>query len=216
MDTGTSTRGVRHKDLSDHVARVVVKVDPADRVGRLGAFFHDIGKPSTFQSVGGEATFDFHEAVGARITADVLGRLGYDDELAARVVRLVEMSGRFKTSDEWSDAAVRRFVADAGDVLESLLAFCTVDVTSKHRHNHRAQAAQVGRLRARICEVAAADRRAAERPDLDGNRIMEVLGVGPGPIVGRAYRMLLDHKRAHGPLDEAEAVALLVDWHTRQ
>lgn len=212
----------RHKDVLAHSVEVAAKTPPRWRV-RMAALLHDVGKPATRRVRGREVSFRGHEAAGARIVERRLGELGYPGEDVAAVARIVAMSGRFKEYGDpdadggWTDSAVRRYARDAGDALDDLLALCEVDVTSRHRWKHQRQRAQVAALRRRIGEVAEADRRAAERPDLDGRQIMRLLDVPPGPLVGEARAMLLEERRRRGaPLGEDEAARLLAAWARRR
>lgn len=173
----------RHKDNLWHTAKVVSKC-PHKLTVRLAAFFHDIGKPPTRRFEGGKVTFYQHEAVGARMTRDIMSRLGYDKKLISDVSKIVEMSGRVRGAEDWSDAAVRRFVSEAGDVLDDLLVFCYNDTTSKYERTRRVVQNQVNFLRSRIREVAELDRERAKRPPVNGHQVMERYGLGPGKEIG--------------------------------
>lgn len=198
----------RHKDVLAHSIAVTAKV-PTRLPIRLAALLHDIGKPDTRRFDGGEVTFQGHEAHGANIARTRLTKLGYDRQLVEYVCTIIDMSGRFKDCDDgdgWSDSAVRRYVRDAGDALEDLLVFSQLDCTSKHRWKHDRQVRQIGWLRNRIAQVAEADRKAAERPDIDGRQLMDRFGLQPGPAVGKVLNVLLAAKRDAGrPLTEQEA-----------
>jgi len=203
LDLGTA--GGRHKDLLDHSLKVAAKTPVRLRI-RLAALLHDVGKPDTRHIDGRQVTFVGHEARGATIVRARLPKLGYPQTLVDQVATLVAMSGRFKSSEAFTDSAVRRFVRDAGEVVDDLLTLGRVDVTSKHQHKHDAQAAQVDQLAERIGQVAAADAAAAERPDLDGRQLMDRYGLEPGPKLGRILAELLAAKRTAGrPLTDVEA-----------
>lgn len=202
----------RHKDVLTHTIAVVAKT-PVDARVRLGALFHDIGKPQTRAYVDGAVTFHHHEAVGAKMTRKRMRALGYDEDLVRDVVELVRLSGRFKGYAEgWSDAAVRRYARDAGPLLGALNELVRCDCTTRNRAKAERLQEQVDDLEARIAELAAEDRRNAERPAIDGTRVMQLLGIGPGPVVGEAVRFLLELKRAGDAVDEAAAELALKEW----
>lgn len=206
----------RHKDVLSHTIAVVAKTSPDLRV-RLGALFHDIGKPRTRAYVDGQVTFHHHEAVGAKMTRKRLRALGYEPELVADVTELVRLSGRFKGySDGWTDAAVRRYARDAGPLLGALNELVRCDCTTRNRAKADRLQEQVDELELRIAELAALERREAERPAIDGSRVMELLGIGPGPLVGQAVRHLLELKRSGEATDNASAEAALREWWARR
>jgi poly(A) polymerase len=200
----------RHKDMYAHTLAVVDRC-PRRLVPRLAAVFHDVGKPPTKRvAADGTVTFHDHETVGAAMTARALTRAGFDADLADRVARIVALSGRAGGYEPgWSDAAVRRLRRDAGDVWDDLCAFVAVDCTSKHLDRRRRARERIVALRARAETVAAADKDAARRPPLHGEQIMAVLGCGPGPLVGAAWRWLRD---THPGVDPDDAVAALRTW----
>ena len=173
----------RHKDNLWHTAKVVAKCPPVLRV-RVAAFFHDIGKPPTRKFEDGKVTFYNHEAVGARMTRKIMKRLGYDEEFANEVALIVEMSGRVRGAETWSDSAVRRFASDAGPVLDDLLTFCYNDVTSRHAKNVQKVQDQVNILRGRIDAVRRLDEERARRPPINGHQVMERFNLESGPQLG--------------------------------
>ena len=202
----------RHKDVLAHSIAVTAKTDPRLEV-RLGAMFHDIGKPRTRRIEDGEVTFHHHEAVGARITRQRLAALGYEEPIVDDVSRLVELSGRFKGySEGWSDSAVRRYARDAGHLLGDLNHLIRCDCTTRDPRKVQALHRKIDELEERIADLAREDARRAERPDLDGARVMTHLGIEPGPAVGEALRFLLEEKRRDGPLGEEEALRRLDRW----
>ncbi|MEZ5232110.1 MAG: HDIG domain-containing protein [Acidimicrobiales bacterium] len=202
----------RHKDVLSHTIAVVAKTPPELRV-RLAALFHDIGKPLTRAYVDGNVIFHHHEAVGAKLTRKRLRALGYDEELVRDVTELVRLSGRFKGyADGWSDAAVRRYARDAGHLLADLNELVRCDCTTRNRAKAERLQEQVDDLERRIAELAAEERRKAERPAIDGTRVMELLGIPPGPLVGEAVRHLLELKRAGEATDDAVAELALKEW----
>jgi poly(A) polymerase len=202
----------RHKDVLTHTIAVVAKTSP-DLVVRLGALFHDIAKPRTVSYEHGGVTFRHHEAVGARMTRKRLTALGYDDDVVADVSELVRLSGRFKGyADGWSDSAVRRYARDAGRLLGQLNELVRCDCTTRNRVKEQWLQREIDDLERRIAELADEDRRAAERPGIDGNYVMTYLGVPPGPHVGEALEHLLDIKRTEGDLPTSELEQRLDAW----
>jgi poly(A) polymerase len=139
------------------------------------------------------------------------------DETEA-VARLVELHLRFHGygSGEWTDSAVRRYVRDAGDQLERLHVLTRADCTTRNRRKAERLRRTYDELEARIERLAAEEELAAIRPDLNGDQIMEILGLAPGPEVGRAYRFLLELRLDNGPMSYDEATAALVEWHRSQ
>jgi poly(A) polymerase len=206
----------KHKDVLTHTIAVVAKTS-SDLVVRLGALFHDIGKPRTRSFEHGGVTFRHHEAVGARMTRKRLSALGYTGDVVDDVAELVRLSGRFKGyADGWSDSAVRRYARDAGPLLGKLNELVRCDCTTRNRIKVATLQRDIDDLEARIKQLAEDDRRAAERPGLDGVAVMEHLGVGPGPAVGRALAFLLDLKRREGDLPHDELLAHLDAWWAAQ
>ena len=202
----------RHKDVLSHTIAVTAKTSP-DELIRLAALFHDVGKPRTRRIDGQGVTFRHHEAVGARMTTKRLTALGFDEDLIENVSELVRMSGRFKGyTDGWSDSAVRRYAREAGPLLGSLNHLIRCDCTTRNAKKLAGIQAAMDDLERRIAELAEADRRAAERPDMDGNAVMEYLGIEPGPAVGQAVKMLLEAKRNEGELDRGELERRLDEW----
>lgn len=202
----------RHKDVLTHTIAVVAKT-PDDLLVRLGALFHDIGKPRTRSYEHGGVTFRHHEAVGARITKKRLRALGYDDQVVADVTELVRLSGRFKGyADGWSDAAVRRYARDAGHLLGRLNQLIRCDCTTRNTAKMANLQGQIDELEARIGQLAEEERVAAERPDVDGVAVMAHLGLEPGRDVGQALAFLLNIKRSEGDLDRDVLLGRLDAW----
>lgn len=202
----------RHKDVLAHTVAVTAKTRPDLRL-RLAALFHDIGKPATRSYEHGKVTFHQHEAVGAKITRKRLQALDYPDDLVADVTELVRLSGRFKGfSGGWSDTAVRRYARDAGHLLGHLNELVRCDCTTRNRARAEELQHHVDELEERIKQLAEAQRRAAERPLLDGNAVMDRLGIGPGPEIGRALRFLLELRREHPDLTVTETERRLDEW----
>jgi poly(A) polymerase len=190
-----------------------------DLVLRLAALLHDIGKPATRRfEPGGGVSFHHHEMVGAKLTAKRLRALRFDKETVTRVARLVELHLRFHGygEGEWTDSAVRRYVTDAGPLLERLHRLTRSDCTTRNRRKAARLAATYDHLEQRIAQLRAQEELDAVRPDLDGNAIMEILGIGPGRDVGRAWAFLKELRLDRGPLDPDAARAELLMWWGQQ
>ena len=206
----------RHKDVLAHTIAVTAKTEPELTV-RLAALFHDVGKPKTRRFDNDGVTFRHHEAVGARMARKRLTALGFDEVLVEQVAELVRLSGRFKGySDGWSDSAVRRYAREAGPLLGTLNHLIRCDCTTRNARKLEGIQRAMDDLERRIGELAEADRRAAERPDMDGKAVMEYLGIEPGPLVGQAVKMLLELKRSEGELPREELESRLDVWHAAQ
>ncbi|MFF0656743.1 MULTISPECIES: CCA tRNA nucleotidyltransferase [Micromonospora] len=210
----------QHKDVYEHTLTVVsnamsLEEDGCDFVLRMAALMHDVGKPAT-KAVGpdGRVSFHHHEVVGARLTKNRMKALRYSKEITSQVVKLVGLHLRFYGygRGEWTDSAVRRYVTDAGDLLSRLHKLTRSDCTTRNRRKAAQLAADYDALEERIARIAAAEDLARVRPDLDGNAIMELLGVPPGPVVGRAWQHLKELRLERGPLDRDEAEAELLRW----
>jgi len=211
----------QHKDVYEHTLTVVsnaVRLEGdagPDFVLRMAALMHDVGKPAT-KEVGrdGRVTFHHHEVVGARMTKQRMKALKYPKDVISDVVGLVALHLRFYGygRGEWTDSAVRRYVADAGDLLPRLHKLTRSDVTTRNRRKAAALAADYDALEERIARIQAEEDLARVRPDLDGNAIMKLLGVPPGPVVGQAWRYLKDLRLDRGPLSREEAEAELFRW----
>jgi poly(A) polymerase len=219
----------QHKDVYTHSLTVLdqaialEKADPEaespDLVLRLAALLHDIGKPATRRhEAGGRVSFHHHEVVGAKLVRKRLTALRYAKEVVEAVSRLTFLHLRFHGygSGEWTDSAVRRYVTDAGDLLPRLHKLVRSDSTTRNRRRAAALSATYDSLEQRIRVLSEAEDLARVRPDLDGNAIMEILGVGPGPEVGRAWRFLKDLRLERGPLEPDDAEAALREWWAAQ
>jgi poly(A) polymerase len=202
----------RHKDVLTHTFAVVAKTSPR-RIVRLAALFHDVGKPRTRSYGEHGVSFHHHEVVGARMTRQRMRELRYANEDIEAVSRLVYLHLRFHTYKMgWTDSAVRRFVRDAGPLLDDLIELTRCDCTTRNERKARALAARMDELEARIAELAAKEELASIRPDLDGREVMAHLGIGPGPLVGEALDHLLELRMEEGPLGREEALRRLDEW----
>ncbi len=203
-----------HKDVLAHTIAVVANTS-SDRLTRLAALFHDIGKPKTRSFGPNGVMFHHHEVVGARMTKERMTALRYPNEDVEIVTRLVRLHLRFHgygTGTGWTDAAVRRFVRDAGDQLDRLIELTRCDCTTRNRRKAEMLARRMDDLVERIAELEEAEELKALRPDLDGRQIMDHLGLTPGRAVGEALDMLLEFRLDEGPLGEEEAYRRLDEW----
>jgi poly(A) polymerase len=207
----------RHKDVLAHTLAVVDKTTRSDRLLRLAALFHDIGKPKTRAFGPGGVSFHHHEVVGARMTRDRMLALRYSSDDIDVVTRLVELHLRFHTYRlGWTDKAVRRYVRDAGGLLDQLNELTRCDCTTRNPAKARALATRMDELELRIADLRQREELDAIRPDLDGTAVMELLGVPPGPIVGRALAFLLELRLDEGPLGPAGAAERLRAWYAER
>jgi poly(A) polymerase len=213
----------QHKDVYAHTMKVLeqaiaLETEP-DLVLRWAAVLHDVGKPATRRfEPDGRVTFYHHEAEGARLARARLRALRYSKEVVEDVATLVALHLRFYGygRGEWTDSAVRRYVVDAGRLLPRLHKLVRSDCTTRNRRKAQALAAAYDELERRIETLRAREELDAVRPDLDGNEIMAVLGVPPGPLVGKAREHLLKLRMERGPLGHDEAVAELRRWYAEQ
>jgi poly(A) polymerase len=214
-----------HKDVYEHsltVLQQAIELEKSRHPGeapdlqlRLAALLHDIGKPATRKiEGGGVVTFHHHDVVGSKLAAKRLRALRFDNDTIASVARLIELHLRFfgYTDGAWTDSAVRRYVRDADDQLERLHILTRADVTTRNRKKSDRLSFAYDDLEQRIAAIAEAEGIAAVRPDLDGERIMQILELKPGREVGEAYRFLLELRLDEGPLGEEVAEERLREW----
>ncbi len=207
----------RHKDVLAHTIAVVENTRPI-RLLRLAALFHDVGKPKTRSfGTGGAVTFHHHEVVGARMTRDRMKALRYSSDDIETVSRLVDLHLRFHTYRlGWTDSAVRRYVRDAGPLLDLLNQLTRADCTTRNAARARTLARRMDELEERIARLQAQEELASIRPDLDGHHVMARLNLKPGPEVGDALAFLLELRLEEGPLGEEEAGRRLDEWWAAQ
>jgi poly(A) polymerase len=202
----------RHKDVLGHTLAVVDKTH-ADMQLRVAALLHDIGKPRTRAFGPGGVTFHHHEVVGARMARERLTALRYPKDDVETITRLVELHLRFHTYRlGWTDKAVRRYVRDAGPLLDALNELTRCDCTTRNAARARALGQRMDELERRIEELRSQEELDALRPDLDGRQVMEHLGIAPGRAVGDALDFLMELRLEEGPLGEEEATARLDAW----
>ncbi len=215
----------RHKDVFEHSLIVLEQAialeqthqptSEPDLILRLAALLHDIGKPKTrrFED-GGGVSFHHHEVVGAKLAKKRMTALRYSNEEIDSVYRLIELHLRFHGygSGEWTDSAVRRYVRDADEQIFRLHKLTRADCTTRNKRKADNLARTYDSLEARISELQAQEELKAIRPALDGQQIMQLLEIKPGPIVGKAYNYLLELRLDKGPMSEAEATEELLNW----
>jgi poly(A) polymerase len=215
----------RHKDVYEHSLTVLEQAvvleharfpgEPADLVLRIAALLHDIGKPGTRRfEPDGQVSFHHHDVVGAKLARKRLKALRFPTDTIEQVARLIELHLRFYGYADagWTDSAVRRYVHDAGPLLPRLHILTRADVTTRNARKARKLATAYDELEARIDALSEQEELQAVRPDLDGTAIMRELDLRPGPLVGEAYRYLLQVRLDEGPLGEEEAARRLHDW----
>ncbi len=214
----------RHKDVYEHTLTVLEQAidleprlpgDGPDFVSRFAALMHDVGKPRTRRFVeDGTVTFHHHDVVGAKMTRKRMKALRFSNDQVDAVGQLVEQHLRFHGygSGEWTDSAVRRYVRDAGDQLARLHVLTRADCTTRNQRKADKLRRTYDELEQRIARLSEKEELEALRPDLDGNQIMAILGIGPGREVGEAYKVLMELRMENGPMSEDDATAALMEW----
>ena len=206
----------QHKDVLKHTWAVVDKTSPT-LVLRLAALFHDIGKPLTRAITEEGVTFRFHEVVGAKITRKRMTSLKYSQEVIDDVATLVELHLRFHTYKMgWSDRAVRRYVRDAGPLLDELNELTRCDCTTRNMRKAAVLAERMDELERRIAELRELEDLSRLRPALDGDAVMEILGIAPGRSVGRALDFLMEIRLDEGEISPEDAASRLRAWWQSQ
>lgn len=217
-----------HKDVYQHSLTVMEQaaekesdadgpVPGPDFALRFAALMHDVGKPATRRfEPSGAVSFRHHELVGAKLARKRMKALRFDNDTIKKVTRLVELHMRFYGYGDagWTDSAVRRYVRDAGDQLERLHRLTRSDVTTRNKRKAAKLANAYDDLERRIAELREQEQLEAVRPELDGQQIMEILGIGPGPEVGRAYKFLLEMRLDEGAVGKDVARERLIEWAT--
>jgi len=223
----------RHKDVYEHSLTVLEQaialegpshgppssVPGPDLVLRLAALLHDIGKPPTrrFED-GGGVSFHHHEVVGAKLTARRMKAMRFDKDTIKAVSRLVELHLRFHGygGGEWTDSAVRRYITDAGPLLPRLHRLTRSDCTTRNARKANTLSRSYDDLEARIARLLEQEQLDAVRPELDGTEIAEILGIAPGPVLGRAYKYLLAVRMDQGPIGREAVISALQSWWADQ
>jgi poly(A) polymerase len=215
-----------HKDVYEHSLTVLEQaIALEERLGganltlRLAALLHDIGKPKTKALIaGGGVSFHHHEVVGAKMTKERLRTLRFDNHIVKDVGQLVFLHLRFHGygSGEWTDSAVRRYVRDAGELLDHLHLLTRADCTTRNQKKAQLLANTYDQLEQRIKELMQQEELNKIRPDLTGEQIMQILNVKPSPIVGKAYDFLLELRLENGPIGEDKAKEALLTWWKEQ
>ena len=215
-----------HKDVYEHSLTVLEQaIGLEQRLGgpnltlRLAALLHDIGKPKTKQLIpGGGVSFHHHEVVGARMCKERLKKLRFDNHLINDVAKLTFLHLRFHGygSGEWTDSAVRRYVRDAGELLTHLHLLTRADCTTRNKKKAEGLAKTYDQLEKRIEDLMAQEELNKIRPDLTGDEIMQILGIKPSPMVGKAYEFLLELRLEHGPQGAEKAKEELLKWWKEQ
>jgi poly(A) polymerase len=211
----------QHKDVYEHTLTVLQQAIALEEPGepdfvlRMAALLHDIGKPATREiQDGGGVSFHHHEVVGAKMTRRRMKALRYPKDVTEQVATLVFLHLRFHGygRGEWTDSAVRRYVTDAGDLLPRLHRLVRSDCTTRNKRRAAALSRSYDTLEERIERLQTEEDLARIRPDLDGNAIMALLGVPPGPVVGKAWKHLKEVRLDRGQLSREEAEAELFRW----
>jgi poly(A) polymerase len=201
-----------HKDVLAHTIAVVAKTSPRLKL-RLAALLHDVGKPGTRGYGPQGVTFHYHDVVGARMARQRLLALRYPNEVVDDVSKLVELHLRFHTYRMgWTDSAVRRYVRDAGPLLEDLNELTRSDCTTRDAKKAAALARRMDQLEERIAELREQEELAKLRPALDGDAVMEILGIPPGPTVGEAKEFLMEIRLEEGEISAEQARERLREW----
>ena len=214
----------RHKDVLTHTLAVIENVHAEAnesfdfRVTRLAALFHDVGKPATRGFIEGKGTtFHMHDVKGAKMTRKRLVALRFPNEDVVAITELVRLHLRFHTYEMgWSDSAVRRYVNDAGVLLNELNVLTRCDCTTRNERKAARLSQRMDELEERIIELAAKEELKSMRPELDGLAVMERLGLPAGPIVGQALSFLLEIRLEEGLIGDEEIGRRLDAWWSEQ
>lgn len=220
----------RHKDVFEHTLMVLDRaialetgpdgpVPAPDLTLRLAALLHDIGKPATRRfEPHGKVSFHHHDVVGAKMVRKRLKALRFDHHIISDVSELVSLHLRFHgyVDEPWTDSAVRRYVKDSGRLYERLNRLTRADATTQNKRKALMFSSAMDEMEDRVRELKKKEDFNAIRPDINGNEIIEILGIKPGPAVGRAYKHMLDYRLDHGPADHETAVVELKRWASEE
>ncbi|MCI1832867.1 MAG: CCA tRNA nucleotidyltransferase [Bifidobacterium sp.] len=220
----------RHKDVFEHTMIVLERavaletgpsgpVPAPDLTLRLAALLHDVGKPRTRRfEPGGKVSFHHHDIVGAKMTRKRMRALHYDHHMIDDVSELVNLHLRFHgyIDEPWTDSAVRRYVKDSGRLYERLNRLTRADATTQNKHKALQFSSAMDEMEQRVRELKEKEDFDAIRPDVDGTEIIDVLGIKPGPMVGKAYRHMLEYRLDNGPTPHDTAVEELKRWYADQ
>ncbi|VEH05622.1 CCA tRNA nucleotidyltransferase [Corynebacterium kutscheri] len=214
----------QHKDVYAHSLQVLKQAidkedGQPDLVLRWAALVHDIGKPDTrAYNENGQVSFHHHEVIGAKLVRKRMRALKYSKQMIADVSELVYLHMRFYgfSENQWTDSAVRRYATDAGSLLDRLHKLVRSDCTTRNKKKAARLHRAYDHLEERIAEIAKKEDLAKVRPDLDGNEIMQLLDLKPGPQVGKAWSYLKELRLEHGPMPREEAIKHLTAWWAQQ
>lgn len=210
----------RHKDVLMHTLAVVENVTrefPGQydfRRTRIAALLHDVGKPKTRGFLKGKGvTFHHHEVVGARMARTRLQALRYSADDVEAITELVALHLRFHGYEAgWTDSAVRRYVHDAGPLLNELNVLTRCDCTTRNEKKALMLGRRMDDLEQRIAQLAAHEELKGIRPEMDGSQVMEYLELVPGPVVGEVMKYLLEIRLEDGLLGDEEIRRRLMRW----
>lgn len=200
-----------YKDVYTHTFAVVRNTDASNTRLRLAALFHDIAKPDTFRREGGKVSFHRHEVLGAAMTEKRMRELKFDNVMIDDVVKLVRLHLQAHTAEAWTDKTVRRYIRNAGHLLQDLNDLQRADVTTKSAAKAARLSKRMDDLEERIAHIQFVEGIEPIKPPLDGKQVMEILGIGPGPKVGKAMQALLDARLDNGPQVEGYWIGYLTE-----
>lgn len=205
-----------HKDVLAHTIAVTQKASPRLRL-RLAALLHDIGKPDTREFTANGVTFHHHEVVGARMARERMRALRFPKDLTNDVKQLVFLHLRPHTLKMgWTDSAVRRYVRDAGHLIDDLNELVRCDVTTANEGRAQAIQRRIDELEARIGELEAQEEISKLRPPIDGTDVISYLQIEPGPIVGEVMKLLLERRIDDGAYSVRDAYVMVRQWALEQ
>ncbi|GAC1405842.1 MAG: CCA tRNA nucleotidyltransferase [Ktedonobacteraceae bacterium] len=177
----TPARALHTKDVYAHVLRVVERSAPR-LPSRWSALLHDIAKPRTRSVKDNEIHFFGHEDIGAYMARDILKRLHFDRDFIDTVSLLVHLHMRANAYNaEWTDGAVRRLMLESGDHFSDLLELSRADITSYRTDKVNRAEARVLELAERAQKLKEDAKRVPLKSPLDGNELMHLFQLGPGP-----------------------------------